>query len=308
MILQRITDFILRGRVQAMGAAFGLAFIPLFGTFSIIIAAFVTLRKGIQEGALVLVAATLPVLLVYSGMPLDSQPLDAVNALDVVIMITLINVLTWLFACVLRKFTSWSWVLQLAGFLGVVAVIGLHIMYPHMQNWWHDWLTDYFTTAQQSIKVDNVAAAKSVVTSMVSGIQPYATGFFAAVLCFYAMLELLLARWWQDKIYNPGGLRKELTSIRMSYAASTIFIAGVVASLLGNKIAIDFMPILYALFIFAGLSLVHYIAQTLQKGWLMLLLVYTVLTLIPVSALLIAALALVDSAFDIRTRMRLKEI
>jgi uncharacterized protein YybS (DUF2232 family) len=143
---------------------------------------------------------------------------------------------------------------------------------------------------------------------MVSGIQPYATGFFAAVLCFYAMLELLLARWWQDKIYNPGGLRKELTSIRMSYAASTIFIAGVVASLLGNKIAIDFMPILYALFIFAGLSLVHYIAQTLQKGWLMLLLVYTVLTLIPVSALLIAALALVDSAFDIRTRMRLKEI
>ena len=59
MLLRRFTDFVLQSRIHAIGTAFVLTFIPWIGApVSVLIAALVTLRKGIFEGVLVLIAAS----------------------------------------------------------------------------------------------------------------------------------------------------------------------------------------------------------------------------------------------------------
>src|SRR5438132_222042 len=98
MLLQRITDFVLRSRYHAMIAAFACDapvilsapansliysfFVLVISTFGIAIVGLVTLRKGVLEGFLTLVAATLPYLLGYLFYPEDyAEQLVLVSAL-----------------------------------------------------------------------------------------------------------------------------------------------------------------------------------------------------------------------------------
>lgn len=308
MLLRRITDFILQGRLQAMGTAFICAFLPLVGTVSVLIAALVTLRKGVQEGALVLVAATLPVLISYAGFPVDSAAASyTVSPANAVSFVVIINVLTWLYAVVLRRYPSWSLVIQLAGFVAVVTVVAVHIAYPDVRAWWQDWLTNYFGHVEQEagqLSAEDVKANKAMIGNVVASIAPYATGIIAAIVSFYALLQLLLARWWQAAMFNPGGLRKELLVIRMSYAAGAVFVLGLVLSYWSSALIVDVMPVLYLVFGLAGFSLLHSIANNNKASWFLFALVYIVITVIPTAVILIAMAALLDTWLDFRKRFQ----
>ena len=308
MLLRRITDFILQGRLQAMGTAFACAFIPLVGTVSILIAGLVTLRKGVQEGALVLVAATLPLLISYIGLPVESSADYSVSPTDAVAMIVIINVLTWLYAVALRKFPSWSLVLQFAGLVSVIAVITVHVVYPDIQAWWQNWLTNYFGNVEQAMgqmTAQDVKTNHGMIASVVTGIAPYATGIVAMALSFYALLELLLSRWWQSAVFNPGGLQKELLQIRMSYFAGALFLLGMIISYWGvYPLVVDVMPTLYLVFGLAGLSLLHFIVKTMKVSWIWMTLLYVGISLVPMAILLVAMIALLDTWIDFRKRLQ----
>src|SRR3990167_3899547 len=104
MFLRRFTDYILQSRLQALLAAFVIAFIPIIGSIGVVIAVLVTLRKGMFEGALVVIAATLPYLLSYAVYP----PSGGADVAFVAIAILLVsNMLTWLFAAFLRRYNHW---------------------------------------------------------------------------------------------------------------------------------------------------------------------------------------------------------
>jgi hypothetical protein len=307
MLLRRITDFILQGRLQAMGTAFVCAFIPLIGTVSILIAGLVTLRKGIQEGALVLVAATLPILISYVNSPVTSSPDYTVSPTDAVVIIVSINVLTWLYAVALRRFPSWSLVLQFAGLVSIVGVVTVHLMYPDLAAWWQNWLTNYFANVEQAVgdaSAQDVKTSKDMLGNIVSGIVPYATGIVAMALSFYALLELLLSRWWQSAIFNPGGLQKELLQIRLNYVSGIIFMLGMILSYTGNALVVDIMPTLYLMFGLAGVSLLHYIFKTRKVSWYWMALLYVGISIVPVAILLIAMLGLLDTWADFRQRLQ----
>jgi hypothetical protein len=307
MLLRRITDFILQGRLQAMGTAFACAFIPLVGTVSILIAGLVTLRKGVQEGALVLVAATLPILISYVGLPVESSADYTVSPTDAVIIIVSINLLTWLYAVALRRFPSWSLVLQFAGLVSIVAVVIVHIVFPDVQAWWQNWLTHYFANVEQAMGQmtdQDVQTNHGMIANVVSGIAPYATGIVAMALSFYALLELLLSRWWQSAMFNPGGLQKELLQIRMSYAAGALFLLGMVLSYTGNSLVVDVMPTLYLVFGLAGFSLLHFIVKTMKVSWIWMAMLYIGISIVPIAVMLVAMIALLDTWMDFRKRLQ----
>src|SRR5438445_7459400 len=112
MLLRRFTDFVLRSRLHAMGAAFALSLVPLFGaSIGILIAAFVTLRKGAFEGTLVLCAVMAPYLLSYAMSESESQSQLLLIATATVIAI---NILTWLLAVVLRRYSNWNIVIEVS--------------------------------------------------------------------------------------------------------------------------------------------------------------------------------------------------
>ncbi|MES2219286.1 MAG: hypothetical protein V4501_12860 [Pseudomonadota bacterium] len=300
MLFRRFTDFILRGRTQAMVTAFVLGFMPVIGLISSLIATLVTLRKGMQEGALVFIAAVLPILLVFSSVPQAASPSTSISAIDVVIMIATINALAWISAVVLGKTSSWSLVLDVLGVLGVVTVIVLHLAYPDMAGWWQQWLTNYF--AGVGVATGGDAHSLSVVQGMTSEMKYYATGIAGIMFSFYALVDLLIGRWWQDTMFNPGGLSKELKAIRLSKICAIIFLVGIVFAFSHVVMMQDAMLVLGMVFALAGLSLMHYViaAKHIKWGWVTL--IYILLSIVPESIALFIIAGLLDSVFDFRKK------
>jgi hypothetical protein len=301
MLMRRFTDFILRGRYQAMVTAFAVSFVPVLGLLGSLIATLVTLRKGVQDGALVFIAAVLPIVLIYESVPPDQGATTTISTVDVVIMVILINIGAWLAAVILRRTSSWSLVLDVIGLLGFAVVVILHLIYPDMASWWQQWLTNYFNGVSQATTGDPHALAS--ITNMANNLKDYATGITAIMLSFYALLDLVLARWWQDAMFNPGGLRRELLSIRLSKFCGIVCVAGLAAAFMQIVSLQDATLILGMTYSLAGLSLMHYAIAATHAKWYWLMIIYIALSIIPQSLILIALAGLLDTAFDFRKRL-----
>lgn len=306
MLLRRFTDFVLQSRVSAMATAFILAFLPLVGSISILIAVLVTLRKGVFEGALVLVAATAPYLLSYFATSVDNET-QLIMTITVGVTI-LSNIVTWILALPLRKYSDWNITLELGMLLGILAVAIVHFINPNVQTWWGTQLSAYFSKSTSLLSQLNgtsgsEALPKDIRPQAIAYVKQYATGLIAASLLVNATMQLLLARWWQAIVFNPGGLRSELYRIRLSYVSAAAFILALVLSFFGNTAALDMMPVICVTFAAAGFSLFHSIMGPTKAGWVWLALMYLVtIWMLPISIVFIAVVALFDTLFNIRKR------
>jgi hypothetical protein len=311
MRLQRLTHYLLQHRWIAMVLAFLITFVPIIGMIGILIAALVTLRRGMVEGAWFTLMATLPYVISFyvSGSQDPSISLLAWAAVGVAV---LSNVLTWLLASFLHKHTGFSTLLQAAALLGVLIISILHLAYPSVADWWGVQLQSYYA---QALKVTSALRASSVVntnevqaeaTKAISMTKEYASGLMMAAILFNAIFQLIIARWWQVLVFAPAQLRDELHGIRMSHLAGILFIVSLVLSYWGNSVVLDVMPIVYLLFGGAGLSLIHYLFGMIHSStnWFWLAIVYlTLIFSLPVSLMVIAILALLDAFLDIRQRL-----
>lgn len=308
MVLRRFTDFILHSRIQAMSAVFVIAFIPIIGTISIIIAAFVTLRKGALEGAVILLSALVPYFISFLAWP--PPPAQANVALGMLGIIVASYVLTWLFAIVLRRFSSWNFALELAALLGVLIIGLVHVVFPGIQDWWGQQLTTYFVKSIDTLgKIKNGLETHPTLNDVqiqaISVAKRYATGFIMVSILFNALLQLLIARWWQAAMFNPGGLRKELHQIRLSHITAVIFVVGLLLSYYQVDFAQDAIPVLYMVFSVAALSLLHCVVKSSKIGWVWLVAVYSgIIWLFPLSIILLSMIGLLDTAVDFRKRFK----
>lgn len=323
MWLKRSTDFLLKHAIAAFVIVFTMTFAPGIGMLGILIAAFVTLQKGIVEGALLTVAASLPYAIGF--FLADNLQPEALFVSWIVVGIAISsNVLTWVFAGMLRKQANWSSMLQFAALLGILVISVIHLAYPSVADWWGVQLQSYYdhvkpVLASSMNKVAAVGSNAVVAETTINDIQveainiakQYATGIMVVFVLLMAVIQLLAARLYQAVWYGVGSVRKELLTIRLSRLAGVLFSVGLVLSYLGNSVALDVMPVAYVLFGAAGLSLAHYMLRqaTLGSptGWLWIVVFYSSLILIlsiPVSLLVLSILALVDIGFDLRKRLR----
>ena len=303
MRLQRLTNYLLSHRIIAMVATFIVTFIPFVGVFGILFATLVTLRKGLVEGAMFTIAATLPYFLgFYVTGSHDDIPMFAWAAIGVAVVS---NVLTWVFAVLLTRRVSWSAALQIAALFGVLVISVIHLVYPDVQDWWGVQLNSSYMQAADALK----ATATSIEEQQkaISLTKQYATGLVVAAVLLIAFLQLVGAAWWRAIVFNPSSLRRELHNIRLSRLASALFVASLVLSYLGNSVVLDIMPVLYLLFAAAGLSLIHYLfgLVTTPIVWFWLALLYvTLIFAMPVSFVAVAILALMDIWFDVRKKVK----
>ncbi len=301
-MLRRFTDFILRGRLQAMGVAFVCAYIPVIGSISILIAGLVTLRKSILDGALVLCAATAPFLLSYYASPPPSD--QAGMAMLAIETIVAGNILVWLYAVLLRKYGNWNLILEISALLGVVVVGAVHFFNPDVQQWWSAQLTAYFTQAAVAMTDGLTSADTAMQLRAVSTIKPFATGLVSAAILCNGLIQLGLVRWWQTVLFAPGTLRQELYHIRFGYVAALLFVVVLLLSFWGNATALDIRPIFYSLFCIAGLSLVHCLLAPAKYTWFWLILFYVgSVIFFPKSIMAIAIFALLDVLLNVRRRL-----
>lgn len=302
MSLSRITEFVLKSRVSAMTTAFVLTFIPVIGSLSIVIAALVTLRKGAVEGALIFVAASAPMILGHYTSPAPTATQSVIFTMYVALLAG--NFFTWLLAVVLRYYCSWVAVLEFAALSAIVVIGMVHLFFPDIQAEWVAHLADYMK--KMTVVTDaNLEGKQPEQLLTLSMLQKYLVGIVVGSVLFNATLQLLLARWWQSAMFNPGGLRPELYHIRLSHVAGIVFLTALTFAYLGNAFALEILLVLFVVFCAAGLSLLHCFFANVKNGLVWLIVVYTAFGLmLPLSATLIAFVGLMDTAMNFRKRFK----
>lgn len=296
MWLQRFTHFLLKHRLQALLLTFFSTFIPFLGIVGILIAGFMTLVKGIVEGAIFTLASIVPYFILLF---LNSQP-DKMLPFGIIVAVVS-NILMWIFATMWRRKTSFTIILQIAALAGVLVISLLHLVYPDISNWWGQQLQHYFTTASKLL------AKNEAQIEQINASKYYATGILVSGILFAAMVQLICAKWWQVVLFKRDSLKKELHYIKLNSLAGVLFLLALISSYWGNAVISDIMPVLYLLFASAGLSLVHYLFSLMQSQtkFFWLLLIYFMLILASSTVVvLLAGLAFFDIWLDIRHRIK----
>jgi len=285
--MRALAEFAMRGRNYAIGVAVVSGSLPLLNWLCSAIVGLVILRKGLLEGLLVLLWALIPMGLAvyYFGDPSS--------------VIALIG--TAMLAYVLRVTVSWEVTFALAV---VISVVGSLIFEQMGAEVLADIVEFYMGYVAQ-------IAAELQTTDELSyeAAQTFIMGFFAMGQAYSMLLFLILARWLQSQLYNPGGFKKEFHQLRLSPLMSGILIALLLICFVFNEQLGRWIPVLFVPLVMMALSLVHWMMsyRKLTGPWvfgfyILLLLLFQVIYL------LLASLALMDSWFNLRARIQSKEV
>jgi hypothetical protein len=128
-------------------------------------------------------------------------------------------------------------------------------------------------------------------------------GFCAQIIAGTAVCGLMVARWWQALLLNPGGFQKEFHGFRLDQSVAVALIALVVA---GVALPIDYRTwfgLLSLPLLVAGVAVVHSSVKMMSMGVHWLGLMYFGLLFIGPTGTVLIGLGLVDSILNLRSRL-----
>lgn len=287
-MLHRFASYVMRGRRQAVIVGLLFTILPLFGWVSNVIVSLVTLRKGAKEGAIVLLWIILPAVVVAS----------LGNRLIILYGIIGGSLFTYVLALVLRQTQSWKAVLTASLLLGLLAVLLAHAWIPNITEVWVNQFGHYALMVKNQFNV-------VVDTARLQFFAKFATGFQVAFITLSGLINLILARGFQSMLYNPGQLRPELKTVRLSLWEVLILLLIGLLSFLNIVMAQDAISVVGLIFILAGLSVVHALAdlRNVANKWIFLFYVLLVV-FFPYVATALVIFAVIDSMFNLRYRLK----
>jgi len=295
--VQSLASFTMRGRSQATLVAAVSAMlsliVPLVGLISSAAIALVTLRKGADEGLVVgAFAGFAGGLLAFTAL---GSPLPAVG------FVLMLWLPVWVLGLVLRQTRSLALTVQVAALFGLLVVAGIRLFAADPATYWVELLEPARRSLVGSSVIDATVSERLVVQA-----ARWMTGAFAATFCFQLLLALLIGRWWQALLYNPGGFGAEFRALRMrsEVAYSALGLAAVVLLSDGAMWATELLLLLAPLFFLQGVAIVHNLAHaySAHRGWLIGF--YGLLLLVmPYAEILVAGFGFLDNWVDLRTRV-----
>ncbi len=303
--MRGFANFILRGRLQAglvatIAAALTLV-VPLFSHVSGGVLALVTLRNGFREGLLIAIAAV--AMLGVIGY-LSALPSGVLN-----FIVGSIFLLMWLpvlvTAMVLRSTRSIDLAVTVAGGIAAAAVAVLYLTIGDVAGWWRGLLTDVLMPVIEQMELQIMEGDREMVIEMMSRIM---TGVLAATMVATTMTNLLIGRWLQSLVFNPGGFGEEFRTLRLGrpVALITLVVVGLAGFAGGaaGDLGLNLLLLLGAMYALHGLALAHAIvARTgAHIAWLVVLYLL-ILFALPQVAMVLASAAFVDSFMDFRARI-----
>jgi hypothetical protein len=295
--VQALARFIGRGPLQgglvATTAALVAMMLPPIGIISGATPALVTLRRGGLAGVQVVVVA-----LVGTGLlgylllnsPWVGLGIAAIQWLPVVLL-----------ALILRQTVSLPLAVLAAGALGMVGLAALYLVEPDPGAMWRAMLEQLFRPKLEQAGTD---LSQTQIDALLDQVARMMSAALAASLSVSMVLSLLLARWWQALLDNPGGFGREFRSLRLGRSVSFIALVVFVAvALVQGPLLLGLAAVLAGILLFQGLAVVHGLVavRRLNVGWLVA--VYVLLFLVPQSLVLLSALGLVDNWLDLRARV-----
>jgi len=299
-----LASYVMRGRLQAVFAVTILAILSwnmsLIGILNAAAIGLVTLRRGANEGLITAGLATLGSALLGLLVLGDIAPALATMAL--------IWMPILLIAIVLRTTRSLAAAVQSGLLLGVAVVMAYFIAMPDMVAGWSEILE---TFSKPLVEAELLTTVQQI--NLVESLAPWMTGILAAGLYLQLIAGLLMARWWQATLYNPGGFRQEFHNLRLhrvlAYIAVPVLVLGFNAEMSGAGLLINYAAILLVTVYFVqGLAFVHGMMALAgaNSSWLIAMYVLLIVALPNMFGLLFAA-GYADAWFDFRARLQAKK-
>ena len=282
--MRGLAAFVMRGRLQASGVAALASALPLLSWLGASIVALVVLRRGNKEGLLVFLWAFLPLVLVYQTGGDSSGMIALLGAL--------------LAAVVLR--VSVSWVVTL--YATVVAAVMGSLVFMQLSESILMAFVDWYVDVMESLAADTGAP----VVTAASG-QRQAVSYLAMGQGYMMVLALMLARWWQSELYNPGGFKQEVQQTRLTPKGSLPLVLAMAGCLVtdgfGTWVGVVSIP-----FVVIGSGLVHWILgrQNRSSQWYVMYYV-TLGMFFQLASAALVVLVIADGFIDLRQRIQSRE-
>lgn len=299
--MQALARYMMRGRVQAIGSIVSLALLSLIVPPLTILTtagvALVTLVHGYRQGLVNLLVST-AIFAVFTGVMLN-QP-------AFVIEVVFKNWLpAWLLASIVLSKTSMSLAIVVAATLSCLLVLGFYF-FTDPAAYWLEVINEQLLPMLKEVGMQFKEGQQTEnVWLLMSTIM---TGSFLASFFAVQTVSLLLARWWQALLYNPGGFGQEFRQLRFGkIAANVALVISIFAIATENEIAINLVFIIIVLMMFQGLAVVHNLVAKCKLSPSLLTGVYIVMlfTLLhgAIGLLLVALVGLLDNWLDLRFRL-----
>ncbi|MGH8509256.1 MAG: DUF2232 domain-containing protein [Gammaproteobacteria bacterium] len=292
-----LAEYVMHGRLQAAGVA-GLCgvlswLMPPVSYLSGAAVGLVALRHGAREGAFVIAgAALLSGAVAFGGFQ---------NLLPVASLLVALWLPVWLAALVLRVSREQGVMLSAVGVMAGLFVIAMRVTLSDVDAWWEEILKRVLRQAEPD---RDVLVPEEMLVELAAVMNP----LIAAALELSVVVTLLLARWWQAALYNPGGFRAEFELLRLPgplAVPTVIMILYVVYEFVTEArpygVIVDLVVVACVLYCFQGLAVVHHQhrARKHSKVWLVIL--YVVLFFTPHYTVFgLAACGLLDRAVNFR--------
>ena len=273
--MRGLAEFVMSGRKQAIMAVVFLGLIPLVNLLNPVVVGLMVLRKGVLEVAIIFAWAILPI-----------GAWAIVGDIAPLIMLFGISGLAWL----LRETESWEFTLLATIAIGLSVEVYLRVQPAVLDGLFQQLELLLVTNNLQGIQLEDIRESIG--------------SFIGVGYMFLAIVLLMLARWMQATLFNPGGFQKEFHQLRIGQKMA-LGLAGLM--LLGSyQLLIPQSWVFYLILplLFSGVALVHAVVVNKKLSSLWLVAFYALLIVSPTVLLLIVLLALVDSWYDFRSRLQ----
>lgn len=277
--MRAVAEFVMRGRSQAILVSVGAGILPLMQWLSISVVSLVVLRKGLAEGALVMAWAALPAGLFFF-LSKNPSPLLALIG-------------TAILAATLRLAVSWELTLVVCAVIGVMSgwIFELLAM---------DFIVMFAESYLEFLRKEQLGPIPDLETFKIQLV-----GYLALGQVWGMILFLVLARWWQSLLYNPGGFQTEFHALRLSPSLSTVLVAVLlIIIVVGGPEWHRYQSLSALPLIVAGLGFGHWYMKLKQPGVYWVPFFYIVFILFfQILYPLLAVLAFLDSWVNLRKKV-----
>lgn len=282
--MKALAEFIMAGRFKASLVACLGNLLPIISPATV---GLVALRRSAGDTLIVSLWAVLPLIAMLSvseGRVSEADSLMVWTALLSVVVVVA-------GAVALRASTSWAQ--ALLAIVGVSALMGLAMKVAL------DAKLEAVREALLALFEQHGQQARVLEFS-----DLFLAGLLAWAIALMAILAVLLARWWQALLYNPGGFQKEFHALRMQKGAAVLLLAGLTACYVLPQSYFTWGNLLGLPLFFSGLALVHYLVAFAHLGAHWLVIFYLALFMLagPLNTVLVG-LGFLDSMLDLRARL-----
>jgi hypothetical protein len=269
--------------LQALIVALIGSLFPLISSATI---ALVSICKGAKEGTLLFLWVSLALVLINQAGS-ENPLLTAVSIASLGIMV--------ITATVHKIMASWQWTLLAIVLVSVAVSLAFGILMGSS-------VTNLLATAQEMLS--NVKSQEQDAQLSIGLTDSMLLGLVATILAVGSMMSLMLARWWQAGIYNPGGFQKEFHSYTIDAKIAVLLVVILIVGQLLPQSSKLWAELAVLPLLVAGIALVHFTVKLFGQGkqWLAFVYVGMIMVGKPVTLILVL-LGLTDSLIDLRSRL-----